>query len=100
MFASTKTGARMSGWTQLVARINKAAEVSFDLHDLRRTMRTGLSRLGVSTETAELTLGHSRPELERLYNRDGAGDALRQAFELWAAHVAGNTLALQKQREG
>lgn len=88
VFGSSKTGMNMSGWSQLVARINRSADVAFDLHDLRRTMRTGLSRLGVSTEVAELALGHARTELEQIYNRDGAVDALRAASELWTQHVS------------
>jgi integrase len=32
-------------------------------HDLRRTVRTGLSRLGCPTDIAEAVLGHSKKEL-------------------------------------
>ena len=57
------------------------------LHDLRRTFRTGLSRLGVDTETAELALGHARSDLEARYNKDAATGELRKAFEAWANHL-------------
>jgi integrase len=87
VFAAPRTGERISGWTQLVARLNKASGVDFGLHDLRRTFRTGLARLGVASEVAELALGHARAELEGIYNRDEAAASLRSAFEIWASHV-------------
>jgi integrase len=91
VFASPRTGGRIGGWTQLVGALNRRSEVDFDLHDLRRTFRTGLSRLGVDTETAELALGHARSDLEAIYNRDLATDALRDAFDRWANHVTSLT---------
>ncbi|WP_294644291.1 hypothetical protein [uncultured Aureimonas sp.] len=58
------------------------------IHDIRRTFRTGLSRLGIDTETAERAIGPARAELLQIYDRDGAEDKLRAAFEAWATHVA------------
>lgn len=37
-------------------------------HDLRRTVRTGLSRLGCPSEVAEAVLGHSRKGIEGTYD--------------------------------
>jgi len=37
-------------------------------HDLRRTVRTGLSRLGCPSEVAEAVLGHSKKGIEGTYN--------------------------------
>ena len=88
VFASPKTGGEFSGWTKLVARLCKDAGVELDLHDLRRTFRTGLSRLGIDDETAELALGHARADLAARYNRDDAIETLRLAFEKWAMHVS------------
>jgi integrase len=87
VFASPRTGGRMSGFTQLHSKCVQAAETDFLIHDLRRTFRTGLSRLRVSTEIAELALGHARGDLEAIYNKDEAREELRHAFELWADHV-------------
>jgi integrase len=88
VFPSPRTGGRMSGWTRLVASVVKASGVDFTLHDLRRTFRTGLSRLGVDRDIAELALGHARGDLESVYNLDTCTDQLRAAFETWARHVA------------
>ena len=43
--------------------------VSFRLHDLRRTSRTLLSRIGVSFEVAEAILGHKAKGVAAVYNQ-------------------------------
>ena len=101
LFPSPRSGKPFQGWSQLMAAgkrsaggqrpvkpgLAEAAEVDFTLHDLRRTFRTGLSRLGVDKDTAELALGHAREDLESRYNRDDCEAALRAAFESWGTHV-------------
>lgn len=86
-FASSRTGGVMSGWSKFIDKLQRDSGVLFTLHDLRRTLRTGMSRLGVDTDTAELAIGHAREDLEKIYNRDEALDALRAAFSKWSAHV-------------
>ncbi|KQU33184.1 hypothetical protein ASG63_14900 [Methylobacterium sp. Leaf94] len=98
VFPSVRTGGPMSGWTKLVASLTKASGVEFTLHDLRRTFRTGLSRLGVDVDTAELALGHARADLEAIYNRDEGLDRLRDAFERWGAFVASLPATAEGQR--
>ena len=88
VFPSMRTGGEMSGWTKMVDSLSVAAKVEFTLHDLRRTFRTGLSRLGVDVDTAEIALGHARSDLEAIYNRDDAMDRLRDAFDRWARRVS------------
>ena len=88
LFPSSRTGGPMSGWTKFVDKLQRDSAVEFTLHDLRRTLRTGMSRLGVDVDTAELAIGHAREDLEKIYNRDEAVEALRAAFTRWAEHVA------------
>ena len=38
------------------------------LHDLRRTVRTGLAELGIPFEIAERVLNHAMPGLQAVYN--------------------------------
>jgi hypothetical protein len=61
------------------------------LHDLRRTFRTGLARLGVATEVAERCINHSSgPSFEGvkgIYNVFGYPEEMQAAFEKWSAHV-------------
>jgi hypothetical protein len=46
-----------------------AGLIDVRLHDLRRTLRTGLAELGVSFEIAERVLNHAMPGLQAVYNR-------------------------------
>jgi integrase len=87
VFPSVKTGGKMSGWHKQTAAFVKSSGVPFTFHDLRRTIRTGLSRLDVSTEIAELALGHARENLIEIYDRNNGSAAVRDAFARWADHV-------------
>jgi integrase len=92
VFPSSRTGGRISGWNKMTAAAMRNSGVPFTFHDLRRTFRTGLSRLGVSTEIAELALGHARENLVEIYDRNNGSAAVRDAFERWAEHVETITL--------
>lgn len=59
----------------------------FTLHDLRRTVRTGLARLGVLPHIAERVLSHRQPGVVGVYDRYQYLDEKRAALEKWAAHV-------------
>jgi integrase len=59
----------------------------FALHDLRRTVRTHLPRLGVSDVVAELVLGHSLRGLEARYNLYGYAEEKRDALQRWATEL-------------
>lgn len=98
VFASPRSGGVISGWTQLSDRANRLSGVAFQIHDLRRTFRTGLSRLGFDTELAERAIGHARAELLQIYDRDGAEDRLRAAFDAWGAHVMKIVAAEEKRQ--
>jgi integrase len=60
---------------------------AFTLHDLRRTCRTGLSRLGVDEETAERVIGHLPQGITRVYDMHARLEERRAALEKWAAFV-------------
>jgi integrase len=88
LFPSTVTGGRIKGWTKLVAKLQQASGVDFRLHDLRRTARTLISRLGVAEDIAELAIGHVRADLVARYNKDTAWEGRRDAFTRVSDHVA------------
>lgn len=52
-------------------------------HDLRRTMRTGLSACGVSEIVAELTIGHTRKGIAAVYDLHRYDAEKRAALEAW-----------------
>jgi integrase len=58
------------------------------LHDLRRTMRTGLARIGIMDRVAERALNHILGGVEGTYNVHGYPVELENAFKRWSAHVA------------
>jgi integrase len=59
----------------------------WQLRDLRRTVRSGLSRLGVAPHVAEAVLNHVPPKLIRTYDRYSYINEKREALERWAAHL-------------
>lgn len=56
-------------------------------HDLRRTVRTGLSRLGCRSEVAEAVLGHSRKGVEGTYDLHTYEPECREWLQRWADHL-------------
>lgn len=58
------------------------------LHDLRRTMRSGLGKLKVPVHVAEMAIGHAQPVIVDIYDQHDYVDETRDAFERWAEHVA------------
>lgn len=57
------------------------------LHDLRRTLRTGLSELRVGGDVAERVIGHVIGGVKGVYDRHAYMDEKRDALERWAAKV-------------
>jgi integrase len=60
------------------------------IHDIRRTVATGLQRLGVRLEVIEAVLGHvsgTRAGVVGVYQRHKFEDEAREALKLWAAHI-------------
>lgn len=56
-------------------------------HDLRRTMRTGLSACRVRPDIAELTIGHTKRGIVAVYDQHGFDDERRAAMEAWEARL-------------
>ncbi len=80
-------GVPISGWSKRQAALRKASGVDFKLHDLRKTYRSGLSRLGVATDVAEMMLNHRRADLIEIYDRADRWAQRQNAAAAWAAHV-------------
>lgn len=60
---------------------------SWTPHDLRRTVRTGLSRLQCPNEVAEAILGHTRGGVEGIYNLYKYDAECKQWLQVWAEHL-------------
>jgi integrase len=69
------------------ARFSRAGIEAFTLHDLRRTCRTGLAKLGIEPHIAERVLGHAQARIAATYDVYSYADEKRAALERWAAHL-------------
>ncbi|PHM60955.1 tyrosine-type recombinase/integrase [Xenorhabdus ishibashii] len=56
--------------------------VSWSIHDLRRTMRTGVSEL-TSPHVAEIMIGHKLPGVWQVYDKHTYLNEQREAYERW-----------------
>jgi integrase len=63
---------------------------AFTLHDLRRTFRTGLGRLGIPSHIAELAINHTRGGIEAVYDRHSYQREIAAALAAWANHDSVN----------
>lgn len=81
----------IAAWARAKKQIDKLAAIDpWRVHDLRRTVATGLQRLGVSLQVVEAILGHtagSRAGIVQIYQRYSYADEKRAALEAWGAHV-------------
>ena len=86
-----------SGFSKTMTRIRDAMAKQAErpiphwtLHDLRRTLATGLQRLGIRLEVTEAVLNHvsgSRAGIVGVYQRHDYFDEKRQALDAWAREV-------------
>jgi integrase len=56
-------------------------------HDIRRTVRTRLSRLKVPEDSREAVLAHVKPGVERTYDVHDYFDEKKEALEVWATEL-------------
>lgn len=56
-------------------------------HDLRRSVRTGLARLGCSFEVAEAVLGHTKQGMDAIYNLHSYEPQCREWLQRWCDHL-------------
>ena len=84
-------GGGLRGFSKLKARLDALSGVAdWRWHDLRRTARTGMTRLGVPRDHAEAAINHvsGRSALERTYDRHDYAAETAAALSRWQAHVA------------
>jgi integrase len=57
------------------------------LHDIRRTVRTNLSKIGVNADVAERIIGHLPQGIRAVYDRHDFLEEKRAGLSRWAAHL-------------
>jgi integrase len=88
VFTSTSGARPVSGFSKCAARTIELSGVSgWTLHDLRRTCRTGLARLGVPEIVAERVVNHAKQGLVKVYDLHAYEDEKREALARWAQEV-------------
>ena len=100
-------GTPFAGWSKAKVALDKAIMAArakaakrggkapapltpWNVHDLRRTVATGLQRLGVRLEVTEAVLNHisgSRGGIAGVYQRHDWAAEKRAALDAWAGHV-------------
>jgi integrase len=73
-----------------ITELNGGAIPPWVMHDFRRTMASGMARLGVALPVVEKLLNHvsgSFAGVAGIYQRHDFADEKRQALELWAQHL-------------
>jgi integrase len=92
-FVFTTTGETpVSGWSKAKSALDvrTGALPGWRIHDLRRTIATGLQRLGFKLEIIEAVLGHtsgSRAGIVGVYQRHSFIEEKREALEAWSRYV-------------
>lgn len=80
-----------SGWSQSKQRLDRRSAVSgWTLHDLRRTVVTGMAELGTQPHVIEAVVNHvsgHRAGVAGTYNRAIYATEKRAALEIWADHI-------------
>jgi integrase len=74
-------------WARAKEALNDGLADPWVIHDLRRTFRTGLSKLGVLKDIAERCVNHSRERIVDTYDTHNYRPQIAQALALWADHV-------------
>jgi len=88
VFGIARASGGFSGWSAAKRALDKAVGFKdWRLHDLRRTVRTGLGKLGVQPHVAEAVLNHLPPKLIRTYDRNPYAAEKRDALDKWATHL-------------
>jgi integrase len=71
--------------------VDRVSPTPWRIHDLRRTIATGMERLGVRLQVVEALLGHvagSRAGVVGIYQQHTYDAEKRDAVKRWAEHIA------------
>ena len=89
---SERTVSGFGKWKREIDRLSDVSE--WRVHDIRRTVATGMARVGVAPHVVERILNHTSGTfggVAGVYNRFGYLPEMRAALERWATHVGSIT---------
>jgi integrase len=94
VFSSTFGAKPVDGFARAKILLDRAMTIElgsavnpFVIHDIRRTMRTGLSMLPIPDRVRELVIAHAQPGLHKIYDQHSYREEKRHALALWAARL-------------
>jgi integrase len=89
--AKGKEPTHIQDFSSIKAKIDEVAKIAdWRIHDVRRSVATGLERLGIPYPVRAAILNHSKAGDEgvtAVYSRHDYGPEKRQALDAWAAHL-------------
>jgi integrase len=87
VFGRTPVG--FQGWSYPKRRLDDRLAFArpWDLHDLRRTVETGLRKLGTSSDVVNRILNHAMTQIEAAYNHHDYLAEKRVNLQEWADHL-------------
>ena len=88
--AKDKPDRPFSGWSKGKAALDKLCGVTgWTLHDLRRTFRSNLGKLGVAPHIAERLVNHisARTDMEKTYDLYRYLPEMREAIDTWEQYL-------------
>jgi integrase len=85
-------GERAEGFTGWNAMHRRGVEREWRLHDIRRSVATGMAELGIEPHIVEAVLNHAsghKAGVAGVYNRARYAPQIANALAMWGDHVAG-----------
>ena len=105
VFAASRSGLTVLALSRAAARKAEAlgmAKPGWTPHDLRRSCRTGLGRIGVAPHVAEIVIGHAQRGITAVYDRHSYAKETAQALDNWGNYlmelVSPNVISLDARR--
>jgi integrase len=91
VFPASRGDNTIGGFSQALRALHRSSGTTgWHWHDLRRTVRTNLARLGVPQHIGERVLGHAsggESAISRVYNTYRYEAEVREAMQLWASEL-------------
>jgi integrase len=81
-------GHRLTHWSKSKPKIDKATGVKdWQLRDIRRTVSTGMQRLGIAPDVIDAVQAHTMTGIKRVYQRHHYRAEKLRALEVWGEFV-------------
>jgi integrase len=94
IFSNNGGSTPITSWSKSTAKLREIvtrelpdAVANWTLHDLRRTVASGLAQLGAARETISRVLNHIDGTTTGIYDRYSRSDEVRRVLDAWARRL-------------